>query len=105
MIGRYFHSLVSIFSFDFLRSEDHLRQWEDDDPKKKGGIIPLDELMYLFSGSYFKNRRDPDYFSHMGDYLMEMVQTLEKFKKAGNFWQMKGYEKLGLTAGKKVGLI
>ncbi len=90
---------------NFFRSEEHLRNWEGYEEKKKGGIISLESLMQLFSGPYFTNRGKPDYFSHMGKYLTDMVGSLESLEDAGDFSQMGRLEKIGLTIGEKVGLI
>jgi len=90
---------------NFFRSEEHLRKWEGFQEKKKGGIIPITDLMHLFSGPYFENRRSPDYFSHMGEYLADMLARLETLKGAGSFWRLKWYEKLGVSLGLKLGLM
>lgn len=90
---------------NFFRSEEHLRRWEGFAEKKKGGIIALNSLMRLFSGPYFMNRRKPDYFSHMGQYLTEMIASLDTLENAGAFWRMKSFEKLGLSLGQKLGLM
>lgn len=90
---------------NFFRSEEHLRQWEGFSEKKKGGIIPVDELMHLFSGSYLTKRRDEDYFSHMGDYLAEMITSLDSLGNAGNFWRMGTIDKLGISLARKLGLM
>jgi hypothetical protein len=90
---------------NFFRSEEHLRKWEGFQEKKKGGMIPLSELMRLFSGPYFTNRRNPDYFSHMGEYLADLVTKLDTLKGAGSHWRMKWFEKLGVKLGVKMGLI
>jgi len=70
-----------------------------------GGIIALSDLMRLFSGSYFKNRREPNYFSNMSEYATDMIGTLDSLENAGDFWRLKWYEKLGLSLAKKFGLI
>ena len=73
---------------NFFRSEEHLRRWEGFQEKKKGGIIALNSLMQLFSVSYFKNRSEPDWFSHMGEYTAELLGALDKLQGAGNYWQL-----------------
>ena len=73
--------------------------------KKKGGIISTNTLMKLFSGPYFTNRRKPDYFSHMGEYLSDMISTLDTLEDDGDFWRMGRLEKFGFSLGMKLGLI
>ena len=83
---------------NFFRSEEHLRNWEGFEEKKKGGIIALSSLMRFFSGPYFTNRLQPDYYSPMGTYL----ETLEN---AGSYWRMNRFDKLGFSLGRKLGLV
>jgi len=90
---------------NFFRSEEHLRNWEGFQEKKKGGIIALSDLMRLFSGPYFTNRRDPNYFSHMSEYATVMIATLDSLENAGAYWRLKWFEKLGYSLALKLGLI
>ena len=89
----------------FFRSEEHLRKWEGFQEKRKGGIIALGDLMRLFSCSYFTNRSRPDYVSHMGEYMAEMLSTLDTLENAGEHWRMGRLEKLGFSLGMKLGLL
>jgi len=89
----------------FFRSEEHLRDWEGFSEHKTGGIIALRSLMKFFSGPYFTQRREPDYFSHMGKYLLQMIASLDELDDAGAFWRMKRLEKLGFSLGRRLGLV
>jgi len=80
----------------FFRSEEHLRNSKGFQEAKKGGIIALSDLMRLFSRPYFTKRREPDYFSHSGEYMMDMAATLSTLENAGAYWRLKWFEKLGL---------
>ena len=82
---------------NFFRSEEHLRNWEGFEEHKKGGIIALSDLMRLFSGPYFRKRREPDYFSHTSEYLADMIDTLDRLENAGSYWHLKWFEKLGFS--------
>ena len=90
---------------NFFRSEEHFRKWERFNEKKKEGIIALTDLMQLFSGPYFTKRRELDYFSHLGDYLTDMISSLDSLKNAGTYWRMGRLEKLGFSLGRKLGLM
>lgn len=90
---------------NFFRSEEHLRKWDSFKEKKKGGIISLNDLMKLFSGPYFTERRNPEYFSHIGDYLADMIASLDTLQEAGSYWRMKWFEKFGVSLGLKMGLM
>jgi hypothetical protein len=89
----------------FFRSEEHLRNWEGFQEKRRGGIIALGDLMRLFSGSYFKNRGNPDYVSHMSEYMAEMMATLDTLENAGDYWRLGALEKLGFKVAMKLGLM
>jgi hypothetical protein len=89
----------------FFRSEEHLRNWEGFSEHKTGGIIPLRTLMKFFSGPYFARRREPDYFSHMGRYLFQMIASLDQLDGAGAFWKMNRLEKMGMSLGRRLGLV
>lgn len=89
----------------FFRSEEHLRNWDEFKENKIGGIIDLSDLMHLFSGPYFKNRRDPDYFTNMSTYALSMIPALEGLKNAGTYWRLKWFEKFGFSIALKTGLI
>ena len=90
---------------NFFRSEEHLRNLDGFMEKNIGGKISLNDLMTLFSGSYFKNRRDPDYFLKMGGYFGETITTLGTLENAGSFWRLKWFEKLGFSLAVKLGVI
>lgn len=90
---------------NFFRSEEHLRRWEGFSPDKEGGIIALGSLMWLFTGPYFQGRRDPDYFSHYGDYMAGMMKKLDNLGQAGDFWKLKPLEKAAFTLGRKLKIL
>ncbi len=90
---------------NFFRSEEHLRNWQGFSERKKEGIISLDSLMQLFSGPYFQRRLDPDYFSHYGQYLTDMIAVLDRLENAGAFWRMGPLEKAGFSLGRKLGVL
>jgi hypothetical protein len=69
----------------FFRSEAHLRNWAQFDPSTADGVIPLHDLMKLFSGQMFRRRLDPDYFSHMREYGAEFMSTLQGIGKTGPY--------------------
>ena len=70
---------------NLFRSEEHVRNWSGFKANTEGGIVPLLDMARGFSGNFFKRRLDSDYFSHMQEYLMELVGT---WKEMGSFWQL-----------------
>ena len=73
---------------NLFRSEEHIRNWARFEVGTEEGIIPLNDLVTLFSGSYFRRRMDPDWVSHSREYAREMVMTFKKIGKTGPFWQL-----------------
>ncbi len=72
---------------NFFRSEEHLRNWARFDPATTEGIIPLLDLVKLFSGPYFRRRMDFDWVSRKEGYVREMVATMIEIGKTGPFWK------------------
>jgi len=68
-----------------FRSEEHVRNWSGYKPDTEGGIVRLPDMVKIFSGRLFTRRLEPDYFSHMSEYMIEMVKSLQKM---GSFWQI-----------------
>jgi hypothetical protein len=71
---------------NFFRSEEHVRNMPAFDPSTSDGMIPLGDLVKLFSGNYFRRRLDKDWLSHSREYAREMVSTLMDIGKTGPFW-------------------
>jgi hypothetical protein len=72
---------------NLFRSEEHARNWARFDPPTEEGIIPLSDLVKLFSGPYFRKRMDSDWVSRSREYAREMVATMTQIGKTGPFWQ------------------
>jgi hypothetical protein len=70
---------------NLFRSEEHIRNWARFDPATEEGIIPLPELVDLFSVRSFTRRMDPDYFSR-GMYRNEFLTALTELGKTRPFW-------------------
>ena len=70
---------------NLFRSEEHVRNWSGFKPDTEEGIIPLDDLVTLFSGNYFRRRLDEDWVSRSREYAIELGK---EFAKKGPFWQL-----------------
>jgi len=62
---------------NLFRSEEHVRNWSGFKTNTDEGINKLSDVAELFSGNFFIKRLDPDYASHMQDYLMELIGILK----------------------------
>ena len=69
---------------NLFRSEEHIRNWSGFKAGTEEGINKLADVAQLFSIDFFTRRLDPDYASHMQEYLMGLVGAV---KGLGNFWQ------------------
>ncbi|KPK22530.1 MAG: hypothetical protein AMK69_19670 [Nitrospira bacterium SG8_3] len=72
---------------NLFRSEEHIRNWAQFDPATEEGIVPLEDLIKLFSGPYFSRRMDGDWVSRSREYAGEMVSTLKSLGMTGSFWR------------------
>jgi hypothetical protein len=72
---------------NLFRSEEHVRNWARFDPATTEGIIPLPDLVMLFSGPYFRRRMDLNWISKSREYAREMVATMAEIGKTGPFWK------------------
>jgi hypothetical protein len=70
---------------NLFRSEEHVRNWSGFKAGTEEGMNKVSDIAGLFSGIFFTKRLDPDYVSHMQDYLMELIGGM---KDMGSFWQM-----------------
>jgi hypothetical protein len=72
---------------NLFRSEEHIRNWARFDPATEEGIVPLPDLVKLFSGPYFRRRMDLNWVSKSREYAREMIATMAEIGKTGPFWK------------------
>jgi len=68
---------------NLFRSEEHVRSWSGFKADTEEGINKLSDVAGLFSINLFTKRLDPDYASHLQEYMMELIGVL---KGMGSFW-------------------
>ena len=71
---------------NLFRSEEHIRNWAGFDTATEEGIVPLAQLVEMFSANLFQRRLDPDYFSRSNEYMGELLTALAELGKARPFW-------------------
>jgi hypothetical protein len=71
---------------NLFRSEEHIRNWARFDPATKEGILPLEDMVSLFSGNMFRKRLEPDYVTKYREYLGEWLTELSELAKKRPFW-------------------
>jgi hypothetical protein len=73
---------------NLFRSEEHIRNWARYDPATEEGIFPLEDLVKLFTGNFFKKRLDLDYVSHSQVYFGEWLSAVSEIAKIRPFWRL-----------------
>ncbi len=71
---------------NLFRSEEHIRNWARFDPATTEGILPLEDMVRLFSGNMFRRRLEPDYVTKCQEYLGEWLTELSELAKKRPFW-------------------
>jgi len=69
---------------NLFRSEEHVKNWSGFKANTEEGMNKLSDAAGLFSINMFTKRLEPDYVSHMQEYLGELIEAL---KGMGSFWQ------------------
>ncbi len=71
---------------NLFRSEEHIRNWRRYDPAAEQGILPLQNVVHVFSGKFMQKRLDLDYASHALEYFGETLSLLSEISKSRPFW-------------------
>ena len=71
---------------NLFRSEEHIRNWARYDPAAEQGILPLQNVVTVFSGKFMQKRLDVDYASHALEYFGETHSVISKIAKMRPFW-------------------
>jgi hypothetical protein len=71
---------------NLFRSEEHIRNWVRCDPAAEQGILPLQNIVNVFSGKFMKKRLDLDYSSHALEYFGEVLSVISEIAKTRAFW-------------------
>ncbi len=75
---------------NLFRSEDHIRNWARYNPGTEQGILPLQNIVNLFSGKFMQKRLDLNYASHALDYFGELVSVISEIAETRPFWTPPG---------------
>ena len=74
---------------NLFRSEEHIRKWARYDPATEQGILPLQNVVNVFSGIFMQKRLDLNYASHALEYFDEVVSVISEIAKTRPFWSPK----------------
>ena len=75
---------------NLFRSEEHIRNWARYDPATEQGILPLQNIVNVFSGKFMQKRLDLNYASHALEYFDEVVSVMSEIAKTRPFWALPG---------------
>ena len=73
---------------NLFRSEEHIRGWSGFDPAAEQGIVPIADLVKLFSLNMFTKRLEPDYATRSQEYAGEFLSAVAELGKTRPFWRM-----------------
>ncbi len=73
---------------NLFRSEEHIRSWSRFDPAAEQGIVPLADLVALFSLDMFRKRLEPGYVAHSRQYAGEFLEAVAGLAKTRPFWRL-----------------
>ncbi len=73
---------------NLFRSEEHIRNWSRFDPDAAQGIVPLADVVRLFSLDMFKKRLEPDYATRSHEYAREFLAAVAELGKVRPFWRL-----------------
>jgi len=71
---------------NLFRSEEHIRNWAGYDPAAEQGILPLQNIVTVFSGKFMQKRLDLNYASHALEYFGETLSGMSEIAKTRPFW-------------------
>ena len=75
---------------NLFRSEEHIRNWVRYDPAAEQGILPLQDIVNVFSGKFMQKRLDLNYASHALEYFGEVLSVISEIAKVRPFWKLPG---------------
>ncbi len=75
---------------NLFRSEEHIRNWGRYDPAAEQGILPLENIVKVFSGKFMQKRLGLNYASHALEYFGETVSVISEIAKMRHFWTPPG---------------
>ena len=75
---------------NLFRSEEHIRNWARYDPAAEQGILPLQNVVEVFSGIFMRKRLDLNYASHALEYFGEVISVISEIAKTRPFWAPPG---------------
>jgi hypothetical protein len=73
---------------NLFRSEEHIRSWSRFDPAAEQGIVPLADLVALFSLDMFRKRLEPGYVSRSRQYAGEFLEAIGGLAETRPFWRL-----------------
>ncbi len=75
---------------NLFRSEEHIRNWARYDSAAEQGILPLQDIVNVFSGKFMQKRLDLNYASRALGLFGEVLSVLSEIAKVRPFWSPPG---------------
>ncbi len=74
---------------NLFRSEEHVRRWSGFREEARGGMLPLADMMSVFSARLFRERLNGKYVSNMKEYRQDFMEQIRVVTSNNPFWRVK----------------
>ena len=75
---------------NLFRSEEHAKNWHGFKESSRGGLLPVEKLMEIFSTPLFRERPSPDYILRYPDLATETLAKIREITSNDPFWHREG---------------
>ena len=73
---------------NLFRSEEHAKNWSGWRPEAAGGLLPLNDILAIFSAPYFEQRLNGRYISAFPELRKTLLETIERVTDGHPFWSV-----------------
>ncbi len=73
---------------NLFRSEEHAKNWSGWRPEAAGRLLPLNDILAIFSAPYHQQRLNGRYISAFPELRKTLVETIERVSGGHPFWSV-----------------
>ena len=75
---------------NLFRSEEHARHWRGFTPAAEGGLLPVRQMLAIFSAEMFRARGGADYLPRLPELRKGFLGQLRELTAGHPFWGVGG---------------
>jgi hypothetical protein len=75
---------------NLFRSEEHARRWSGFRAESAAGLLPLSDILAIFSGRLFRERLSGRYLSDLKDLALAQGELVKQVTGDNPFWRRTG---------------